>query len=797
MKDVGDPGPGGGGSSSPGDLAIFTWFPLATQQLRFRSISQVYLYHPTCQGGPSEPGRIQYYLTFHSTALSSPFMSTDPRRQQDNRVLWPEHNNSQMDAVGLKGTIVRTWAKTHKSSIQLSVIGIYFSGLICIGDSLKMNIIQHLENNSLVFKLHGHYFVCLGSFKIKVPKIRFLEMPRTLSYTGKPSYSKNSLAKMQRTLRALKQIHECNQRLKSDIVSRGLDPEGSDVGISSAASQTLTATTSTASLRQLIFNKQTKQPATKKKEILLMKRIESLKLKLNMLREEKSDLNSRVQETRSKIDYNLLETDNSTDSMTEKFHALAKDKEKLSNWLKTFDEFRSYKEKAASDLVIRRKQLISQLSQIFPLHDPETSLPTIGYVFLPEADNLKDRDETEVCVALGWTAHLTSMVANLLMVPTRYQINHSGSRSSMVDHILDKIPGKERTFPLYPKGVERTRFEYAVYLLNKNIAQLRWHCNQETKDLRTTLRNLHGLLLILTTDEEMVHSSASMRMNLPVAPSVLSGLASAKAFTRGTPPGQVFSIHQDSDNNLTSSDSNETDSEANKHLVVVSSAPLKPPEPNHSFAGSNSILLTEKELPSPTEDLSRVKPAVGYNDYEKLGTSCDNNSRDSSQPKSVILSKNNSENLEQLGQTSVNIDHEIQRTLVSRLENINIQYGVEENGLYEDSSGKENSDANKDDANNRKESVEVGEVAGTTFTESDGDLGNFSQNQANQKQGDEENLINKVDEVQLQNTVDEDSRKVEIGVDADMFWDSVSSRAQVLAVPNSFKTGSKKTFRQF
>ena len=94
-----------------------------------------------------------------------------------------------MDGVGVKGTIVRIWAKpTLSSSVQLSVIGIYFSGLICIGDTLKMNVIQHLENNSLVFKLHGHYFVCLGSFKLKVPRVRFLEMPRTLSYTGKFFY---------------------------------------------------------------------------------------------------------------------------------------------------------------------------------------------------------------------------------------------------------------------------------------------------------------------------------------------------------------------------------------------------------------------------------------------------------------------------------------------------------------------------------------------------------------------------------------------------------------------------------
>jgi hypothetical protein len=26
------------------------WFPLVSQQLRFRSLTHVYLYHPTCQG---------------------------------------------------------------------------------------------------------------------------------------------------------------------------------------------------------------------------------------------------------------------------------------------------------------------------------------------------------------------------------------------------------------------------------------------------------------------------------------------------------------------------------------------------------------------------------------------------------------------------------------------------------------------------------------------------------------------------------------------------------------------------
>lgn len=49
-------------------------------------------------------------------------------------------------------------------------------------------------------------------------------------------------------------------------------------------------------------------------------------------------------------------------------------------------------------------------------------------------------------------------------------------------------------FPLYSKGKDKLQFNYGVYLLNKNIAQLRWYCNLTTSDLRTTLPNLLALL---------------------------------------------------------------------------------------------------------------------------------------------------------------------------------------------------------------------------------------------------------------------------------------------------------------
>ena len=124
--------------------------------------------------------------------------------------------------------MVRIWSKTAaNSSVSLSVQGIHFSGLVCIGDNLMMNLVHHLRPNSLVFRLSGHFFVDSESFRGEnsgVARLRYIALPDCVSLPSKQSYGKTSLAKMQRTLRALKQSHLANERLKSDILSRGLDP---------------------------------------------------------------------------------------------------------------------------------------------------------------------------------------------------------------------------------------------------------------------------------------------------------------------------------------------------------------------------------------------------------------------------------------------------------------------------------------------------------------------------------------------------------------------------------------------
>lgn len=54
------------------------------------------------------------------------------------------------------------------------------------------------------------------------------------------------------------------------------------------------------------------------------------------------------------------------------------------------------------------------------------------------------KDDGSIAVALGYTAHLVSMISFFLQVPLRYPIIHKGSRSTIKDNINDKLTEKER-----------------------------------------------------------------------------------------------------------------------------------------------------------------------------------------------------------------------------------------------------------------------------------------------------------------------------------------------------------------
>jgi len=729
------------------------WFPLASQQLRLRSLSQVHLFHPSPSQDEEREVELEsfYHLTFHETAMSSPFYTTRPVRVQEDRVSWVEMDqDSYSDPAisrlgGIRGCVIRIWKQdlhqshvTTQRSVDQSlprrtrdsnssrvsspgkeveqvkeendtksvqcVWGVDFSGLICVGNKLMKSLTQNFSFNSLVFRIHSNYFVpreCFVGFSEDLtPPLRFFEIPGVHTDAGKISYDRSALRKMHWTLRALKQRAGANEQFKRDILTRGIDPNTADMNVPTMTRQT--------SLRQQIFARQTKLPGTKKEEIGLSVQIEAERLKVATLREEKERLLQELENKREKKKTISLEYDELNGILMENIHNLSKDKEKLSEWLKTFQDCRESCQKTSRGLTIRRNQLISQLNEIFIIGDSGGTLPTICYVVLPDAESLKEKDDTDNSVALGWSAHLVTMISNLLGVPLRYPINANGSRSSVVDHVLEKIPDKDREFPLFTKGKERVHFDYGVYLLNKNIAQLRWYCGESTQDLRPTLSNLQELLSMCgqPSDKELTSPS---RFKLPSAPPILAGVA--QYLSRGTP---VHAVGTGSSENAS-------------HVALDAEEKKREDEVTVTEVKDDVIEVIVREQSDTSSESSDTNI-------------CDKTSNYITVPE-LIENQNGVEILRE----------EKQPVLVEKCSNVRLSSNFPESSRIEICYGTEDLEANP--------------VI-------------------------EDKVINSLDDHK-----GDSNDNIEEGMEAsDLFWGDVSSRAQALSVPSSFRP-SKRTFK--
>ena len=173
-------------------------------------------------------------------------------------------------------------------------------------------------------------------------------------------------------------------------------------------------------------------------------------------------------------------------------------------------------------LAQRRANLVSELSTIFPIEPVQTPsthpgkqqiaakpiggdllLFSICGIPLPNSSALSGpaaapNDEDSISSALGYVAQVVNILAAYLGIPLYYPLRCIGSRSFVQDPI-SQIKGP-KVFPLYSKGVDRYRFDYAVFLLNKDIEQLMLESGIIVLDLRQTLPNLKNLYLTLSTD---------------------------------------------------------------------------------------------------------------------------------------------------------------------------------------------------------------------------------------------------------------------------------------------------------
>lgn len=142
------------------------------------------------------------------------------------------------------------------------------------------------------------------------------------------------------------------------------------------------------------------------------------------------------------------------------------------------------------------RRVCEDLTVIYPV-EPLKNRPlhfSIRNLYLPNSV-FDDTNRDEIAAALGFTATITHMLSLYLGTPLLYPIIPNSSTSTIEDPI--SVALTERTFPLYPTNVAY-KFEYGVFLLNKDIEFLMSKNGLRMLDIRHTLPNLKYLLYVLT-----------------------------------------------------------------------------------------------------------------------------------------------------------------------------------------------------------------------------------------------------------------------------------------------------------
>lgn len=165
------------------------------------------------------------------------------------------------------------------------------------------------------------------------------------------------------------------------------------------------------------------------------------------------------------------------------------------------EQLKKVAEKTQDDILGQRRRVCEDLLTIFPIEPVpgKALLFTIRGLPLPNSD-FEDVDEQVTSAALGYVAQIVSMLSNYLSVLLPYPVTVSGSQCTIEDP-LAMSTGKQSnpsTYPLFMKGVVRFRFEYGVFLLNKDIEILSNELGLRPLEIRQTLPNLKYLLYVAT-----------------------------------------------------------------------------------------------------------------------------------------------------------------------------------------------------------------------------------------------------------------------------------------------------------
>ena len=175
-------------------------------------------------------------------------------------------------------------------------------------------------------------------------------------------------------------------------------------------------------------------------------------------------------------------------------------KSRMQEELGKLQKCREARQQTTEDTTGQRRRICEDLLAIYPIEAiPNRSLAfTIRGLYLPNSENLEDADAEVVAAALGHVAQVVHLLSFYLSVPLPYPVQPLASRSTASDPISIIKDNESREFPLFVKGAVRYRFEYAVFLLNKDLEILLNRFGLRIMDIRQTLPNLKYLLYVAT-----------------------------------------------------------------------------------------------------------------------------------------------------------------------------------------------------------------------------------------------------------------------------------------------------------
>jgi hypothetical protein len=167
------------------------------------------------------------------------------------------------------------------------------------------------------------------------------------------------------------------------------------------------------------------------------------------------------------------------------------------------------------DIQNQRRRICEDLQKVYPVQPIRNKALafTIRGLALPNSEEIDASSPETTAAALGHIAHTIQLISFYLGIPLVYPVTPRESTSTIYDPIsLLKTNAREaqrygadkalRTYPLFSRGVPRFRFEYALFLLNKDIQLLlETGFGVRVLDIRHTLPNLKYLLYVATAGE--------------------------------------------------------------------------------------------------------------------------------------------------------------------------------------------------------------------------------------------------------------------------------------------------------